>query len=125
MLTFEPAVSKGFGLDPYNVDPLHDSRNMHKMVFDHLNERFPAPNGAVNGSSATGKNGFINGALGATGECEIRCLADDPPDTRRVMGCRDRRAVIGGFELRLTSLQVRTTGPCVSPSTSRKTWIWS
>ena len=66
-LTTDLTVSRGFGLGGHGVNPLHDPRNMHKIVFEHLNELFPAPNGTLIGASAQGMNGFVNGALGGTG----------------------------------------------------------
>ena len=63
-------MSKGFGIDFKNTDNLHNHDNLHRIIFDHLNELYPAPNGVVNASSGPpeGKNGFVNGALGGTGE---------------------------------------------------------
>ena len=44
--------------------------NMHRIVFDHINDLFPASNGTIIGQSGAGlsKNGYINGAKGATGQ---------------------------------------------------------
>ena len=65
-----PIVSKGFGLDITNTDNLHNRLNLHRIVFDHLDEMFPAPNGVVNATSGKdkGMNGFVNGAQGGVGE---------------------------------------------------------
>lgn len=63
-------VSKGYGLgfeDGWSEQetPL----NMNRMIFDHLNDRFPAPQGEVIGQpGGDGKNGFVNGAQGGQGE---------------------------------------------------------
>jgi hypothetical protein len=70
-LTFP--VSKGHGLDPLNRDPLNDPLNLNRRIFDHLDNLFPAKNGISLGTSGKkeGKNSFINGALGGTGEYPI------------------------------------------------------
>jgi len=43
---------------------------MHRVIFDHLNEMFPASGGVAIGSDerSKGKNSFISGALGGTGK---------------------------------------------------------
>lgn len=44
--------------------------NLHRIVFDHLDQLFPAKNGVtLDGSDKAGdKNAFVNGAQGGTGE---------------------------------------------------------
>ena len=64
-------VSAGFGLDKW---PEHTaSNNLHRIIFDHLNDLFPASNGVTLDESgrASKSNGFINGALGGTGELAL------------------------------------------------------
>ncbi|ORX41226.1 hypothetical protein BD324DRAFT_613723 [Kockovaella imperatae] len=77
------SVSKGFGLDWTNTDNLHTHTNMHRVIFDHLDSLYPAPNGMVNGTSgrSEGKNGFVNGALGGTGtDYFSMCYKEHIPD---------------------------------------------
>ena len=41
---------------------------MNRAIFDHLDSVFPAPKGQVIGEAGgNGRNGFVNGAQGATG----------------------------------------------------------
>lgn len=60
-------MSKGFGILTHhpNVDPL----NMHRIIFDHLNAKFPGKGEVAIAESRKdeGRNGITNGALGATG----------------------------------------------------------
>ncbi len=70
----------GHGLDRDEPLDIHyHSTNLQRMVFDHLNELFPAANGVKVGSSgkAEGKNGFINGALGGTGMAALWAVGLD------------------------------------------------
>lgn len=50
--------------------------NLNRIVFDHLDSLFPAVNGFILGESGKeeGKNGFVNGAQGGTGECHLPVL---------------------------------------------------
>jgi hypothetical protein len=42
---------------------------MNRAIFNHLDSLFPAPGGQVIGEvGGNGKNGFVNGAQGGTGE---------------------------------------------------------
>jgi hypothetical protein len=42
---------------------------MNRAIFDHLDSLFPAPGAQVIGEvGGNGKNGFVNGAQGGTGE---------------------------------------------------------
>ncbi|BEI80570.1 hypothetical protein CcaverHIS002_0110990 [Cutaneotrichosporon cavernicola] len=82
------SVSKGYSILTHhpNVDP----GNMHRIVFDHLNARFPGKGEpAIEGESrkAEGRNGMTNGALGATGTDYFQyCFTEDiPPDVDLVL----------------------------------------
>ncbi|ODN94804.1 hypothetical protein L198_04951 [Cryptococcus wingfieldii CBS 7118] len=59
------SVSNGQGLGtPLNkIAPM----NLHRRIFDHLNELFPAKGGVSIGRYEEGKNSFVSGALGGTG----------------------------------------------------------
>ncbi|CAD6574764.1 MAG: CAP64 protein product - [Tremellales sp. Tagirdzhanova-0007] len=61
------SVSKGFGLNEHSE--INSSGNLNRIVFDHLNELFPAANGVMTDVSGKedGKNAFVNGAQGGTG----------------------------------------------------------
>lgn len=77
-------MSKGFSIVSHhpNVDPA----NMHRIVFDHLNAKFPGSGEpAIEGESrkAEGRNGITNGALGATSTDYFKCAS--------VSGCADPR----------------------------------
>lgn len=63
-----PVVSKGFGLN--EISEINSSGNLNKIIFDHLNALFPAANGVMTDESGKrdGKNSFVNGAQGGTGE---------------------------------------------------------
>ncbi|BEJ03916.1 hypothetical protein CcaverHIS641_0110910 [Cutaneotrichosporon cavernicola] len=75
---------------PFNVAVVGGSGNMHRIVFDHLNARFPGKGEpAIEGESrkAEGRNGMTNGALGATGTDYFQyCFTEDiPPDVDLVL----------------------------------------
>lgn len=55
--------------------------NMNRAIFDHLDALFPAPEGQVIGEmGGNGKNGFVNGAQGATGsEYFSMCFGEHLP----------------------------------------------
>lgn len=63
------AVSKGFGIDQEPGHYPHTPTNLNRIVFDHLNNLFPAPNGVKVGDSGReeGMNSYINGAVGGVG----------------------------------------------------------
>jgi hypothetical protein len=45
---------------------------MNRAIFNHLDSLFPAPGGQVIGEvGGNGKNGFVNGAQGGTGESSL------------------------------------------------------
>ncbi len=75
-------VSKGYSILTHhpNVDP----KNMHRIVFDHLNARFPGkgePQIEGGSAKAQGRNGMTNGALGATGTDYFQyCFREDIPE---------------------------------------------
>lgn len=63
------AVSKGFGLDK-DVGYFPDTpTNLNRIVFDRLNNLFPAPNGVKVGENGREENmnSYINGAVGGVG----------------------------------------------------------
>ncbi|ORY35911.1 hypothetical protein BCR39DRAFT_568808 [Naematelia encephala] len=66
------SVSKGFGLNEHGILNEYNPRNLGRVIFDNLNELYPAPNGTAIGKSGSedggGKNGFVNGAQGGTGK---------------------------------------------------------
>ena len=66
-------VSAGHGLGG-GAQERYKADNMHRAIFDHLNELFPAPYGeSIGWSNETDeKNHFYNGALPATGEEQER-----------------------------------------------------
>ncbi|KLT44089.1 CAP64-like protein, partial [Cutaneotrichosporon oleaginosum] len=76
------SVSKGYSIFSHhpNVDP----RNMHRIVFDHLNAKFPGkgePKIEGESAKAEGRNGITNGALGATGTDYFQyCFGESIPD---------------------------------------------
>ncbi|WWC72366.1 uncharacterized protein I206_106328 [Kwoniella pini CBS 10737] len=77
------SVSKGHGLDAPDGDNPHTPRNLNRIIFDHLNERFPNPNGISLGKSglAEGKNTFVNGAQGGMGSDYFSlCFSEHIPD---------------------------------------------
>jgi hypothetical protein len=48
---------------------------MNRAIFNHLDSLFPAPGGQVIGEvGGNGKNGFVNGAQGGTGESSSLCI---------------------------------------------------
>jgi hypothetical protein len=65
-------VSAGHGLNIHHLGQWKEPTtplNMNRAIFDHLDSLFPAPGGQVIGEAGgNGKNGFVNGAQGATGE---------------------------------------------------------
>jgi len=65
-------VSAGHGLHYNNMGKWSEREtplNMNRAIFDHLDSLFPAPDGKVIGEAGgNGKNGFVNGAQGGTGE---------------------------------------------------------
>ncbi|KJE01198.1 hypothetical protein I311_05168 [Cryptococcus gattii NT-10] len=63
------SVSKGFGIDQEPGHYPHTPTNLNRIVFDHLNNLFPAPNGVKVGDSGRkeGMNSYINGAVGGVG----------------------------------------------------------
>jgi hypothetical protein len=65
-----PLVSRGHGLAAPDGDNANDPKNLNRIIFDHLDALFPQAAGTVLGESGRdlGKNGFVNGALGGTGE---------------------------------------------------------
>jgi hypothetical protein len=84
-------VSRGHGLAAPDGDNANDPKNLNRIIFDHLDALFPQAAGTVLGESGRelGKNGFVNGALGGTGEFAsgiARCkeLADNPDLEQRV-----------------------------------------
>ncbi|WWC65459.1 uncharacterized protein I303_108077 [Kwoniella dejecticola CBS 10117] len=77
------SVSKGHGLDAPDGDHPHTPRNLNRIIFDHLNERYPNPNGISTGKSglAEGKNTFVNGAQGGMGSDYFSlCFNEHIPD---------------------------------------------
>jgi hypothetical protein len=89
-------VSAGHGLHYNNIGKWSEREtplNMNRAIFNHLDSLFPAPGGQVIGEvGENGRNGFVNGAQGGTGEFSLlfyfsSCIhrertTDDP--------CRDR-----------------------------------
>ena len=68
-----PIVARGHGLPSIGHTPQCNAKNnLAVIMFDHLNQLFPAPDGSVIGKSGREeglrKNGFVNGALGGQGE---------------------------------------------------------
>lgn len=63
-------VSKGHGLGGAKEE--NSPLNMNRIVFDHLDEMYPAAGGVVMGRGGNGRNGFINGAQGGIGECGVQ-----------------------------------------------------
>jgi hypothetical protein len=65
-------VSAGHGLHYNNIGKWSEREtplNMNRAIFNHLDSLFPAPGGQVIGEvGVNGKNGFVNGAQGGTGE---------------------------------------------------------
>jgi hypothetical protein len=65
-------VSAGHGLHYNNIGKWSEREtplNMNRAIFNHLDSLFPAPGGQVIGEvGGNGKNGFVNGAQGGTGE---------------------------------------------------------
>lgn len=78
-------MSVGYGIHVHNAST--STMNMHRIVFDHLNARFPGKADPVFGSGETvsakheGRNGFSNAALRATGTDYFQyCLGDHVTD---------------------------------------------
>lgn len=65
-------VSAGHGLHYNDIGQWSEREtplNMNRAIFNHLDSLFPAPGGQVIGEvGGNGKNGFVNGAQGGTGE---------------------------------------------------------
>jgi hypothetical protein len=71
-------VSAGHGLHYNNIGKWSEREtplNMNRAIFNHLDSLFPAPGGQVIGEvGGNGKNGFVNGAQGGTGESSSLCI---------------------------------------------------
>lgn len=63
------AVSGGHGLYDKDYDMKNTGDNLNRILFDHLNKLWPAPNGWIKNESGRkeNKNSYINGAQGGTG----------------------------------------------------------
>jgi hypothetical protein len=65
-------VSAGHGLHYSNIGKWSEREtplNMNRAIFNYLDSLFPAPGGQVIGEvGGNGRNGFVNGAQGGTGE---------------------------------------------------------
>ncbi|OCF34476.1 hypothetical protein I316_03991 [Kwoniella heveanensis BCC8398] len=77
------SVSRGHGIDDPKGDDPHHPKNMHRIIFEHLNSLFPSPHGSVIRESGKkeGKNGFVNGARGGVGTDYFSlCFDEHIPD---------------------------------------------
>ncbi|AAW41092.1 CAP64 gene product - related [Cryptococcus deneoformans JEC21] len=116
------SVSKGFGLDK-DVGYFPDTpTNLNRIVFDRLNNLFPAPNGVKVGENGREENmnSYINGAVGGVGTdyfslCYGEHLPDDMDLVFIELAINDEVLTrnINSYELLVRSLLDLPNGPAV------------